>query len=199
MGIHETGRPNVRRAENSSGMQISIKGDSRLGHSIRRRAGFDRLVLSNSRHAPSRAIYQPHRNRKGWRYADPFVQGGNNIPYATPEAATNNGASRLSMINAAITIIYRPKTMFHGVSTPMAGRLGWTVSFGLSYPSLHTRVESAVSTFSLPLPPPSPIHATRPDLCKNLGMSPWGAATRLINRGHTTHRILHVHYVLSTF
>lgn len=81
------------------------------------------------------------------------------IPYATPEAATNNGASRLSMINAAITIIYRPKTMFHGVSTPMAGRLGWTVSFGLSYPSLHTRVESAVSTFSLPLAPlPSTRH-----------------------------------------
>lgn len=97
--------------------------------------------------------YQPHRNRKGWRYADPFVQGGNNIPYATPEATTNNGASRLSMINAAITIIYRPKTMFHGVSTPMAGRLGWTVSFGLSYPALHTRVESAVSTFSPSLPP----------------------------------------------
>lgn len=31
-----------------------------------------------------------------------------------------------------------------------------------------------------------PLHATRPDLCKNLGMSPWGATTRLINRGHDT-------------
>lgn len=101
--------------------------------------------------------YQPHRNRKGWRYADPFVQGGNNIPYATPEATTNNGASRLSMINAAITIIYRPKTMFHGVSTPMAGQPGR--SHSVSRPALHTRLESAVSTFSpflplFPTPPP---------------------------------------------
>lgn len=84
--------------------------------------------------------------------------------------------------------------MFHGVHPH-----GWPARFVGRSRSPLARVESAVSTFS-PSPPPSPSpHATRPDLCKNLGMSPWGATTRLINRAATTHRILRVHRVLSTF
>lgn len=65
-----------------------------------------------------------------------------------PCSTTNNGASRLSMINAAITIIYSPKTMFHAVhpcslaalsfdSRPLSLFLSCALSLSLSPASLN--------------------------------------------------------------
>lgn len=94
-----------------------------------------------------------------------------------PCSTTNNGASRLSMINAAITIIYSPKTMFHAVHPCSFAVLSFDLL--LSLPSLSfcrcARSESAVSTF--------PVSFPEADLCKKFqNTSPWGSTPRLINR-----------------
>lgn len=109
------------------------------------------------------------------------------------------------MINAAITIIYRPKTMFHRVQPHGWTTMGSLVRFS-HLPSLYP-LESAVSTFHPPPHQPSnntqcsyPRRATRRTagfMQKSHRMSPWGATTRLINRGRdapstptTRHRLV---------
>lgn len=106
-----------------------------------------------------------------------------------PCSTTNNGASRLSMINVAITIIYSPKTMFHAVHPCSFATLPFDLLLSLPCPPPPPLPTPALSLFFCRYARPESVVSTCPvsfpeaDLCKKFqNMSPWGPTPRLINR-----------------